>query len=147
LRQMQKMGGLSGLMNMMPGMGKIKSAMAGANIDDKVLKHQEAIILSMTLEERTKPDLLNASRRKRIAAGSGTSVQDVNRVLKQFQDMQTMMKRMNKLGGKGMMRSLAGMLGGGGMGEMEEMAKNMQAQGGEGILGPNPFALKNGEKN
>ncbi len=148
LRQMQKMGGLSGLMNLMPGMGKIKSAMANANIDDKVLKHQEAIILSMTLEERAKPDVLNASRRKRIAAGSGTSVQDVNRVLKQFQDMQTMMKRMQKLGGKGMMRGLAGMLGGGAMGEMEEMAKNMQAQQGgtDGILGPNPFPLKNGEK-
>ena len=148
LRQMQKMGGLSGLMNMMPGMGKIKSAMAGASIDDNILKHQEAIILSMTLEERTKPDLLNASRRKRIAAGSGTSVQEVNRVLKQFQDMQTMMKRMQKLGGKGMMRSLGGMFGGGGIGEMEEMAKNMQAQGmdADNILGANPFPLKNGEK-
>jgi len=93
--------------------------------------------------------VLNASRRKRIAAGSGTTVQEVNRLLKQFQDMQTMMKRMAKLGGKGLMRSLTGMLGGGAMGEMEEMAKNMQAQGGGlsggiggGILGPNPFPLK-----
>jgi signal recognition particle subunit SRP54 len=146
LRQMQKMGGLSGLMNLMPGMGKIKSAMANANVDDNVLKRQEAIILSMTLQERAKPDVLNASRRKRIASGSGTSVQDVNRLLKQFQDMQTMMKRMQKLGGKGMMRSLTGMLGGGAMGEMEEMAKNMQSQDAQGILGPNPFPLKNGEK-
>jgi len=146
LRQMQKMGGLSGLMNMMPGMGKIKSAMQHADLDDKALKHQEAIILSMTLEERTKPDVLNASRRKRIAAGSGTTVQEVNRLLKQFQDTQTLMKRMNKLGGKGMMRSLAGLFGNDGMGEMEEMAKNMQAQGGDGLLGPNPFPLKNGEK-
>ena len=166
LRQMKKMGGLSGMMGMMPGMGKIKTAMAGANIDDKVLNHQEAIILSMTLEERAKPDLLNASRRKRIAAGSGTSVQEVNRVLKQFQDMQTMMKRMQKLGGKGLMRSLGGLLGGGGMGELEEMAKNMQSQGGlegldglkglgglgnfggggDDILGANPFPLKNGGK-
>ncbi|MBU6475206.1 MAG: signal recognition particle protein [Alphaproteobacteria bacterium] len=142
LRQMQKMGGLSGLMSMMPGVGKIKSAMQGAGLDDGILKHHEAIILSMTKKERAKPDLLNASRRKRIAAGSGTTVQQVNQVLKQFQDMQTMMKRMKKLGGKGMMRSLSGLLGGGAMGEMEEMAKNMQASGGHGILGPNPFAEK-----
>jgi signal recognition particle subunit SRP54 len=148
LRQMQKMGGLSGLVNFMPGMGKIKGALQGANIDDSLLKRQEAIILSMTLQERTKPDVLNASRRKRIAAGSGTTVQDVNRVLKQFQDMQTMMKRMQKLGGKNMMRGLAGMFGGGAMNEMEQMAQNMQAQGGldSSILGPNPFPLKNGEK-
>ncbi len=135
LRQMQKMGGLSGLMGMMPGMGKIKSAMQTANVDDNILKRQEAIILSMTLKERAKPDVLNASRRKRIAAGSGTTVQDVNRVLKQFQDMQTMMKRMNKLGGKGMMRAMTGMFGGTAVGEMEELAKNMDG----GALGPNPF--------
>lgn len=139
LRQMKKMGGLSGLMGMMPGMGKIKNMMESSNIDDGILKRQEAIILSMTTQERAKPEVLNASRRKRIAAGSGTSVQDVNRLLKQFQDMQTMMKRMQKLGGKGMMRSLAGMLGGGGMGEMEQMAKNMAEQQGN-ILGANPFA-------
>lgn len=138
LRQMQKMGGLSGLMGMMPGMGKIKGMMLNANVDDGVLKHQEAIILSMTTKERTKPETLNASRRKRIAAGSGTTVQEVNRLMKQFQDMQTMMKRMNKLGGKGMMRALTGMLGGGAMGEMEDMAKNMQAQSGS-VLGENPF--------
>ncbi len=146
LRQMQKMGGLSGLMGMLPGVGKIKNAMAGADLDDGILKKHEAIILSMTIKERAKPELLNASRRKRIAAGSGTTVQQVNQVIKQFQDMQTMMKRMKKLGGKGMMRSLSGMLGGAQgnnmMGEMEEMAKNMQASGGHGILGPNPFAEK-----
>lgn len=149
LRQMKKMGGLSGLMGFMPGMGKIKGMMENANIDDGMLKRQEAIILSMTLKEREKPDLLNASRRKRIAAGSGTTVQDVNRLLKQFQDMQTMMKRMQKMGGKGMMRSMAGLFGGGGMDEMEQMAKNMQDKLGpnpfgdgasEGPLGPNPFA-------
>lgn len=139
LRQMAKMGGLSGLMGMMPGMGKIKNAMAGANIDDSILKRQEAILLSMTKKERAKPDLINASRRKRIAQGSGTQVQDVNRVLKQFADMQTMMKRMNKMGGKGMMRAMSGMLGGGGMADMEEMAKNMKEQMGDGLLGPNPF--------
>ena len=149
LRQMKKMGGLSGLMGFMPGMGKIKNAMAGANIDDKIVNRQEAIILSMTVKERSKPDLINASRRKRIAAGSGTSVQDVNRLLKQFADMQTMMKRMQKMGGKGMMRAMSGLMGAGGMGELEEMAKNMQAKGidptaslgGGGFeLGPNPFA-------
>jgi signal recognition particle subunit SRP54 len=138
LRQMQKMGGLSGLMNFMPGAGKIKGAMQGANIDDSLLKRQEAIILSMTLKERAKPELLNASRRKRIAGGSGTSVQDVNRVIKQFQDMQTMMKRMTKLGGAGFMRGLAGALGGGAMNEMEQMAKNMKASGSD-VLGENPF--------
>ena len=140
LRQMQKMGGLSGLMSMMPGMGKVKGMMKNANMDDNILKHQEAIILSMTFRERAKPEVLNASRRKRIAAGSGTTVQEVNRLLKQFQDMQRMTKRMNKLGGKGMARGLAGMLGGGAIGEMEEMAKKMETQGG-GILGNNPFPL------
>jgi signal recognition particle subunit SRP54 len=141
LRQMTKMGGLSGLMGLMPGAGKIKGMMQSANIDEGILKRQEAIILSMTRHERAKPDLLNASRRKRIAAGSGTQVQDVNRLIKQFQDMQTVMKRMTKMGGKGLMRSL-GLTGG--EGEMEEMAKNMQEQmglgGGNDALGPNPFA-------
>jgi signal recognition particle subunit SRP54 len=141
LRQMKKMGGLSGVMGFMPGMGKLKGMMENANLDDGVLKRQEAIILSMTLREREKPEVLNASRRRRIAQGSGTTVQDVNRLLKQFQEMQTMMKRMKKLGGKGMMRSMAGLFGGGGMDEMEQMAQNMQDQlGGSGALGPNPFA-------
>jgi signal recognition particle subunit SRP54 len=139
LRQMKKMGGLSGLMGMMPGAGKIKGMMANANVDDSVLNRQEAIILSMTKKEREKPETLNASRRKRIAAGSGTTVQDVNRILKQFQDMQTMMKRMQKMGGKGMMRALGGMGGGGNMAELEELAKNMEQQGAGGLLGPNPF--------
>lgn len=148
LRQMKKMGGMSGLMGMLPGMGKIKQAMKDAPVDDRILLRQEAIILSMTKQERAKPDLINASRRKRIAAGSGMTVQDVNRLLKQFQDMQTMMKRMQKMGGKGLMRAMSGMLGGGGMAELEQMAQNMQGQlpadmlGGDanGPLGANPFA-------
>lgn len=144
LKQMKKMGGLSGLMGFMPGMGKLKGLMENANVDDSILKKQEAIILSMTLKEREKPELLNASRRKRIAAGSGTTVQEVNKLLKQFQDMQTMMKRMQKLGGKGVMRHMGALFGGGGMEEMEEMAKNMQGQLGSGLdagpLGANPFA-------
>src|SRR5690606_6397946 len=147
LRQMKKMGGLSGLMGFMPGMGKLKGMMENANVDDSVLKRQEAIILSMTLREREKPEVLNASRRRRIAAGSGTTVQDVNRLLKQFQDMQTMMKRMQKMGGKGMMRSMAGLFGGGNMAEFEQMAKNMEGQMGmdaDNPLGANPFDDKGG---
>ncbi len=146
LRQMEKMGGMSGIMKMLPGMGKMKSALDKANVDDNVVKQQEAVILSMTKLERAKPTLLNASRRKRIAAGSGTSVQDVNRVMKQFKQMQTMMKRMKKMGGQGMMRALSGMMGGGNpMGEMEEMAQNMEqkltANGTDtASLAENPFA-------
>ena len=111
LRQVRKMGGMGGIMGMLPGVGKIKNQMAGANIDDKALARQEAIILSMTPKERRNPKVFNGSRRKRIAAGSGTTVQDVNRLLKQFNEMSKMMKRMNKLGKKGMMRQgLAGLM-------------------------------------
>ncbi|MEQ9505540.1 MAG: signal recognition particle protein [Hyphomonas sp.] len=104
LRQMQRMGGLGGIMGMMPGARKAKEAMANANLDDRVLKRQEAIILSMTKAERRKPALLNASRRKRIAAGSGVEVSDVNKLLKMHLQMSTMMKKMRTKGGmKGMM--------------------------------------------
>jgi signal recognition particle subunit SRP54 len=111
LRQISKMGGLDGLMAMMPGVGKLKKQMADANIDPKLIKRQEAIILSMTLEERLKPKLIHASRKKRIAAGSGTSVQEVNRLLKQFKQMSGMMKKVSKMGKKGMMRGLPGLGG------------------------------------
>ncbi len=97
LRQMQRMGGMSGIMGMMPGVRKAKEAMA--NIDDRVLKRQEAIILSMTRAERRKPALLNASRRKRIAAGAGVDVSDVNKLMKMHQQMATMMKQMRTKGG------------------------------------------------
>jgi signal recognition particle subunit SRP54 len=117
LRQLRKMGGMSGMMNMLPGMGKIKKQISEANIDDKVIKRQEAIISSMTKAERKNPKILNGSRRRRIAEGSGTSVQDVNKILKQHQDMATMMKKVQKLGKKGFMRQgLAGLLPGGGGG-------------------------------
>ncbi len=117
LRQLRKMGGMSGMMNMLPGMGKIKKQIADANIDDKVIKRQEAIISSMTKAERKNPKILNGSRRRRIAEGSGTSVQDVNKILKQHQDMATMMKKVQKLGKKGFMRQgLAGLMPGGGGG-------------------------------
>lgn len=110
LRQMRKMGGLKGLMGMMPGVGKMKQAMAQANMDESILVRQEAIIQSMTRNERRNPKIIHASRKRRIADGSGTSVQDVNKLLKQFQMMSKMMKQVNKLGQKGFMRSLGGMM-------------------------------------
>jgi signal recognition particle subunit SRP54 len=110
LRQLKKMGGLSGLMGMLPGVAKIKAQMKDAKVDEKVLSRQEAIIMSMTPKERRNPALIHASRKKRIAAGSGTQVQDVNKLLKQHMEMGRMMKRVNKLGEKGMMRNLEGML-------------------------------------
>ena len=113
LAQVKSMGDVNSLMGMLPGVGKMKKQIADANIDDRMIARQEAIILSMTLKERRNPKLLNAKRRKRIAAGSGTSVQDVNRLLKQFQQMATMMKKMGKKGIKGMMPGMGdGMLGG-----------------------------------
>ncbi len=113
LRQMQKMGGMGGIMNMLPGMGKIKDAMADANVDESIFKRQEAIILSMTAHERKFPKVLNASRKKRVAAGSGVEVQEVNRLLKQHQQMQNMMKKLRKLGKKGLARQGLGALMGG----------------------------------
>jgi signal recognition particle subunit SRP54 len=111
LRQLRKMGGLSGLMGMLPGAMQAKAAMSKAKIDEGQLKRQEAVILSMTPKERRNPDLIHASRKKRIAKGSGVQVQDVNKLLKQHADMLKMMKRVNKLGEKGFMRSLGGMGG------------------------------------
>ncbi len=108
LLQMKKMGGMGGLMNMMPGMGQMKKAMAGANLDEKVFDRQIAVINSMTKAERANPDLLNAKRRVRIANGSGTRVEDVNKLMKQHRQMADMMKKVSK-GGMG---SLAGMFGG-----------------------------------
>jgi signal recognition particle subunit SRP54 len=109
LRQLRKMGGLSGLMGMLPGAMQAKAAMSKAKIDEKQLKRQEAVILAMTPKERRNPDIIHASRKKRIASGSGVAVQDVNKLLKQHADMLKMMKRVNKLGEKGFMRSLGGM--------------------------------------
>jgi signal recognition particle subunit SRP54 len=108
LKQMGKMGGLGGIMNMLPGMGKIQQQLQGAKIDDKMLSRQQAIIGSMTKAERKNTKILNGSRRRRIALGSGTDVAEVNRLLKQFLQMQDMMKKMQKMGKKGFMRSLAG---------------------------------------
>jgi signal recognition particle subunit SRP54 len=103
LQQIKKMGNIKDLVGMIPGMGK---ALKGIDIDDDSFKPIEAIIRSMTVLERENPEILNGSRRKRIAVGSGTSVQEVNNLLKQFGEMKKMMKTMNKMGGK---RSLANM--------------------------------------
>ena len=103
IRQMKKMGGMKGILSMLPGMGKMQKQLSGAGMDEKVFNRQEAIINSMTPKERQNAKLLNASRKKRVAAGSGTSVQDVNKLLKMHQQMAGVMKRMKKMGGKGMM--------------------------------------------
>jgi signal recognition particle subunit SRP54 len=133
LKQMQKMGGLGGLMGMMPGIAKMKNQLAAANLDDSILKRQCAIIDSMTPQERRNPDILKASRKKRIAAGSGTSPEQINKLLKMHRGMADMMKAM---GGakRGPLAGLANALGlGGGMPspeEMQKMAEKMQQQGG-----------------
>jgi signal recognition particle subunit SRP54 len=115
LKQIGKMGSLSGILGMLPGIGKMKQQIEDANLDNSMLKRQAAIISSMTPKERRAPDIIKASRKKRIAAGSGTTVQEVNRLLKNFDDMSAMMKRMNKLGQKGLMRGgLAALLPGAG---------------------------------
>ncbi len=110
LRQISKMGSLTGILDMLPGMGKVKQQLAGADLDTKVFKRQAAIISSMTIKERRTPDIIKANRKKRIAAGSGTTVQDVNKLLKQFETMSDMMKKMGKLGQKGLMRQGLGAL-------------------------------------
>ena len=101
LRQLQKMGGLDGLMGMLPGIGKMKKQIKQANIDPKLLKRQEAIILSMTVKERRNPKIIHASRKQRIAKGSGTTVQEINKLLKQWMEMAKMMKRVGKMAKKG----------------------------------------------
>jgi signal recognition particle subunit SRP54 len=127
LTQMQNLGGMSGLMTMLPGMAKIKNQLAERNLDEKVLKRQMAIIDSMTPQERRHPDVLKASRKRRIAAGSGTKPEDINKLLKMHRTMADVMKAM---GGakRGPMAGLANMLGlggglGGGMPSPEQMAK------------------------
>ena len=110
LKQVTKMGNLSGMLGMIPGLNKMAGKVDMSKVDDRLIGRQAAIISSMTPKERRQPDLIKASRKKRIAAGSGMTVQDVNRLLKQFDDMSAMMKRMNKLGQKGLMRGGLGAL-------------------------------------
>ena len=109
---MKNMGGMMGMMDKLPGMSQLPSNVKD-KVDDKMFNQMEAIINSMTMKERQRPELIKGSRKKRIAAGSGTQVQDVNRMLKQFTQMQKMMKKMQKGGMKGMMRNMQGMMGGG----------------------------------
>ena len=96
IRQMKKMGGMEGVLSLLPGVGKVKEQMKNANVDEKLLSANEAIILSMTKKERENPDIISGSRRKRISLGSGTDVQTINRLLKQFKMMSKMMKKMSK---------------------------------------------------
>lgn len=131
MNQMKKMGGVGSLVKMLPGLNQMAGQLDKMNVDDGIIKKQEAIILSMTAEERTRPVILNASRKRRIAAGSGTSVQDVNKLYKQLQDMQTMMKRMKKMGMGKMMGMMQGMMG--------DKDKQLLSDSGTNLLGPNPF--------
>ena len=141
LRQMQRMGGLGGMMDLLPGVKNAKAQMAAAGIDDKVLKRQEAIIMSMTPKERRKPDILQASRKRRIAAGAGVDVAEVNKVLKMHRNMADMMKKIGKGGMKGLAGMLGGMMGGGGPAgrgpQVNQAAlRNLQNLGGNGMGGP-----------
>ncbi len=104
LRSIGKMGGIQGLLGLMPGVAKVKKQLAGADVDERVLIRQQAIIGSMTKAERKNVKLIKGSRKRRIAAGSGVTVQDVNRLIKQYKQMSAMMKRVNKLGRKGLLR-------------------------------------------
>ena len=106
LRQIQKLGSLGGIMGMIPGLSKFKNQIADAGIGDALIKKQEAIILSMTKAERKNPDIIKASRKKRIAAGSGVEVHDVNKLLKQYEQMASMMKKMGRGGGFGGLASM-----------------------------------------
>jgi len=114
LAQMRKMGGMQGLLGMLPGVGKMKNQIAAAGLDDKLIKRQEAIVHSMTREERRKPKILNGSRKRRIAEGSGTSVPEVNKLLKTHRQMADMMKQVGKKGMKGLLGGLGGLAGMGG---------------------------------
>jgi signal recognition particle subunit SRP54 len=151
LQQMKKMGGLQGIMGMPPGVAKLKAQMADSNVNDKMIARQEAIISSMTKAERKKPDLLNASRKKRVAAGAGVEVQDINRLLKQHRQMADMVKSLSKGGGKNLqkMAAMMGGLGGGGggmpglpgMGGGPDMAR-LKALGGGKMAEPSADEMK-----
>jgi signal recognition particle subunit SRP54 len=125
LRQLQKLGGMGGVMNMLPGMGKIKKQMEGADLDNKVLKRQMAIINSMTPYEKRNPKVMNASRKKRVAAGSGTKVEEINRLLKMHLQMAAMMKQMGQ--GKGLFGKMFGGKAAPDAAEMEKMQAELAA--------------------
>ncbi|VWX51721.1 signal recognition particle protein [Novosphingobium sp. 9U] len=128
LKQMQNMGGLGALAGMMPGMKKAKAAMAASGMDERVLLRMDAIIGSMTIKERVNPALLNAKRKIRVAKGSGTQVQDVNKLLKMHQEMGKAMKQIKKMGG---LKGLAAMFGKGGLeGAMPGLGNALGGMGG-----------------
>ncbi|HEY1926475.1 MAG TPA: signal recognition particle protein [Caulobacteraceae bacterium] len=145
LVQMEKMGGMEGLMGLMPGVQKVKKQMSEAGVSDKIIRRQRAIIGSMTPKERRKPDILQASRKRRIAAGAGVEVAEINRLLKQHRQMQDAFKSLSKDGGRGFAR-LAGLFGvggaagagGGGMDALAALggAKPGDANGGAGATPP-----------
>jgi signal recognition particle subunit SRP54 len=142
LEPMIKMGGVAGMMEMMPGMGKMAKQVDSADMDDKMIKRQIALINSMTKMERANPQILQASRKKRIAAGAGMEVSDLNKLLKMQRQMSDMMKKMGKMGKGGMLKqAMRGMFGKGGMPPgmdpsqmdpkaLEAAAKQMSARGG-----------------
>jgi signal recognition particle subunit SRP54 len=128
LKQMQSMGGLGALAGMLPGMKKAKAAMAASGMDERVLLRMDAIIGSMTIKERSNPALLNAKRKIRVANGSGTQVQDVNKLLKMHQEMGKAMKQIKKMGG---LKGLAAMFGKGGLeGAMPGLGNALGGMGG-----------------
>ncbi|MEM7668327.1 MAG: signal recognition particle protein, partial [Pseudomonadota bacterium] len=110
--QMQSLGGMQGIMGMLPGMGKIQKQIGEAGFDDKIIKRQIAIIDSMTKEERRKPELMKASRKERVAKGSGNHVSEVNKLLKMHRQMADMMKKLGKKGKRGMMGMMQSLMGG-----------------------------------
>ena len=150
LAQMEKLGGLGGLMGMLPGVAKMKSQLESANLDDRVIRRQRAIIDSMTPAERRNPDILKASRKKRIASGAGAKVEEINKLLKMHRQMADVMKMMGGGKGKGMAGALGKMfgIGGGGMPQptpeqIEALQKQMGGKlpdfpGGAGGLPPMP---------
>jgi signal recognition particle subunit SRP54 len=151
LTQMERIGGIGGMLGMLPGIGKMKAQLENANLDDRVIKRQRAIIDSMTVKERRNPDLLKASRKKRIAAGSGTKVEDVNKLLKMHRQMADMMKMMGGGKGRGMAGALGNMfgIGKGGMPQptpeqIEQMQKQMGGMPSGGGLPPMPAGLGKG---
>jgi signal recognition particle subunit SRP54 len=153
LAQMKRMGGMDGLMGLMPGVQKMKKQIAESGVTDKMVDRQAAIISSMTKQERKKPDILQASRKRRIAAGAGVDVAEVNRLLKQHRQMADAFKMMSKGGGRGFAQ-MAQMLTGGGGGadrlkslgggkmpmpteaEIQEATQKLQGLGGGGLKLP-----------
>ena len=141
LQQMKQMGGLQGIMGMLPGVAKMKAQMAETGVDDRMIGRQQAILSSMTKAERKKPDLLNASRKKRIAAGAGVEVQDINRPLKQHRQMADMVKSLAR-GGPKKMQQMAAMLGGLGGGPGQPDMARLKAMGGGRMPEPSAEEMK-----